>query len=116
MSGDEHPVTPDGRYFIVRGRLWRRSDPSLPEERRASLVAELMQARRAVGVALRHGDEAGLAEARDAVDRAKVALGERGPVWWQDGAPDLNRRMVAGTPYAAWFSGRAGDPLIVGSA
>lgn len=111
MSGDVHPVTPDGRYFVVRGRLWRRSDPSLPEERRVSLVAELMHARRAVGVALRHGDKAGLAEARAAVDRAKVALGERGPVWWQDGAPDLNRRTVAGTPYAAWFDGRAGDPL-----
>lgn len=98
-----HPVTPDGRYFVVRGRLWRRSDPSLPEERRALLVADLMQARRAVGVALRQADEAGLAEARAAVDRAKVALGERGPAWWHDGAPDLNRRMVASTAYAAWF-------------
>lgn len=103
MSEDVYPVTPDGRYFVVRGRLWRRSNPSLPEERRASLVAGLMQARRAVGVALRHADEAGLAEARAAVDRVKVALGERGAVWWHDGAPDLNRRMVAGTTYAPWF-------------
>lgn len=98
-----HPVTPDGRYFVVRGRLWRRSDPSLPKERRAALVADLMHARRAVGVALRDEDAAGIAAARAAVDRAKVALGERGPVWWDDGAPDLNRRMVAGTLYANWF-------------
>ena len=101
MSTGKHPTTPDGRYFVVRGRLWRRSDPSLPEERRTLLVGELMQGRRAVGIALGDDDEAGVAEARAAVDRAKVALGERGPVWWHDGAPDLNRRMVAGTPYAA---------------
>jgi hypothetical protein len=25
-----HPVTPDGRYFVVRGRLWPMSNPSLP--------------------------------------------------------------------------------------
>ena len=41
--------------------------------------------------------------ARDAVDRAKQALGERGPVWWTDGAPDFNRRMVKNTPYRDWF-------------
>lgn len=103
MSGAIHPTTPDGRYFVVRGRLWRRSDPGLPEERRIALVGDLMQARRAVGVALRHEDAAGVATARAAVDRAKIALGERGPVWWRDGAPDLNRRTVARTPYANWF-------------
>ena len=104
MSADLYPVTPDGRYFVVRGRLWRKSDPSLSEERRAWLVSELMAARRAVGVALRNGDAQGLAEARARVDRAKQALGERGPVWWRDGAPDLNRRMAAKTVYADWFA------------
>ena len=24
-----YPVTPDGRYFMIRGRLWRMSDPAL---------------------------------------------------------------------------------------
>lgn len=76
----------------------------MPEERRTELVRGLMQARRAVGVALRHEDATGIATARAAVDRAKVALGERGPVWWGDGTPDLNRRMVASTPYADWFA------------
>ena len=95
-----HPVTPDGRYFVVRGRLWRLSDPSLPEDRRAELTRELMAARRAVRGA--EGDA--LRDARARVDAAKRALGERGPVWWTDGAPDLNRRMARNTLYAAWFA------------
>jgi len=37
------------------------------------------------------------------VQSAKVALGERGPVWWSDGSADFNRYQIANTPYAAWF-------------
>lgn len=102
MPGAPPPVTPDGRYIMVRGRLWRRTNPALAEDERATLVAALMDARRAVGEALRADDATGLAVARGAVDRAKVALGERGPVWWQDGAPDLNRYMAHNTAYADW--------------
>ena len=40
-SGMRYPVTPDGRYFVVRG-----------------------------------------------------------PVWWEDGAPDYNRRLLKNTPYS----------------
>ncbi len=97
-------MTPDGRYFVVRGRLWRRSDPSLPEDRRAELISDLMTARRAVGVGLRSDDASAVKEARAAVNHAKVALGERGAVWWDDGAPDWNRHMAANTPYADWFA------------
>jgi hypothetical protein len=43
--------------------------------------------------------------ARAAVNTAKIALGERGPVWWEDGAPDLNWHMARNTPYAGWFEG-----------
>lgn len=96
------PVTPDGRYFVVRGRLWRMSNPSLDPELRASLTRELMRARRDVRSALQAGDDDALRAARDRVDAAKVALGERGPVWWCDGSPDYNRRMARNTPYAAW--------------
>lgn len=99
-----YPVTPDGRYFVVRGRLWRRSNPALDEGARARLVGELMAARRAVAAAQRNGDTEALAQARAQVDRAKRALGERGPVWWDDGAPDYNRRMAVNTPYADWFA------------
>ena len=97
-----HPVTPDGRYFVVRGRLWRMADPALPEERRAALVGALMAARRAVRDA--NGEPEATRAARAGVDAAKVSLGERGPPWWTDGAPDLNRHMARTTPYANWFA------------
>ena len=100
-------ITPDGRYFVVRGRLWRRTNPDLPAERREALVRELMNARRAVKAALRSGVAAELALARKAVDEAKVALGERGPVWWSDGTPDLTRHKVKNSPYAAWYRQQA---------
>ncbi len=103
-AGKTHPVTLDGRYFVVRGRLWRTSDPTLPPERRETLVHDLMQARRDVGTAKRSADSAAEADARTRVDAAKRGLGERGPVWWSDGAPDLNRHMVANTDYAAWYA------------
>ena len=98
-----YPVTPDGRYFVVRGRLWRRSDPSLTEDERRRLVNELMAARRDVGMAKRAEEPAAERAARGRVNAAKVALGERGPVWWDDGTPDLNRHMVPNTPYRDWF-------------
>ena len=99
-----YPDTPDGRYFVVKGRLWRKADPALPDADRTKLVAELMAARRAVGAAKREGDAEAERRARVDVDRAKRALGERGPVWWDDGAPDLNRHMARLTPYAAWYA------------
>jgi hypothetical protein len=103
VAGTEPLVTPDGRYLVVRGRLWRCSDPTLPPERRQELVQELMAARRAKGVAMRAGDEAARADARRRVDAAKQGLGERGPVWWDDGAPDLTRHLARTTAYAEWF-------------
>lgn len=100
MNGRSYPTTPDGRYFLVAGRLWRSTNPAIPEERRHRLVADLMNARRAVKEAKRGKGDLGVARAR--VDSAKVALGERGPVWWQDGAADLNRHLAKNTPYAHW--------------
>ena len=101
---DPYPGTPDGRYFVVRGRLWRSSNPALPPDARQRLVYQLMDARRQVNAALKARDGEAERKARAAVDAAKRALGERGPVWWTDGAPDFNRRMVANTPYAAWHA------------
>lgn len=96
-------TTPDGRYIVVRGRLWRASNPSLTPEMRDALVHELMAARRAVRKALGSGDPSALAMARAAVNAAKISLGERGPVWWSDGAEDFNRCLVRNSPYADWF-------------
>ena len=104
----KYPLTPDGRYFVVRGRLWRCSDPCLSAERRAELTSELMQARRDKGRAMRSGDEEGRQDARQRVDTAKQALGERGAVWWTDGAPDWNRHLATNTPYAGWFADLSG--------
>ena len=83
----DYPVTLDGRYFVVRGRLWRCSNPKLPPKKREKLVRELMLARRQ--------------KDRDGVDKAKRALGERGPVWWK--GKDYNRYLAKNTPYAQWF-------------
>ena len=89
---------------MVRGRLWRASNPALPENERQQLVDELMDARRAVRDA--KGDPSKLEQARARVNEAKVALGERGAVWWDDGAPDYNRHMAKNTPYAQWWNGQ----------
>lgn len=106
-KSEPYPVTPDGRYMVVRGRLWRRTNPALPEEQRDHLVHDLMDARRAIRDARSGKDGPRDTEARQRVDAAKQALGERGPVWWQDGAPDYNRRLAKNTPYADWFAALA---------
>ena len=98
------PVTQDGRYFVVRGRLWRMANPALAAQERDALVHALMEARRNIAAAKRSDDAAAEMDARNRVDDAKRALGERGPVWWHDGAPDYNRHMVRTSPYARWFA------------
>jgi hypothetical protein len=100
----KHPVTPDGRYFVVRGRLWRMANPGLDEAERAHLVRRLGAARRSVRDAKQSADLDAEAAAHKAVDDVKRALGERGPLWWGDGSPDLNRHMAKNTPYADWYS------------
>ena len=97
--------TPDGRYIVVRGRLWRAANPGLAPDERQRWVVALMDARRRV----RSADADEKAQARRDVDQAKRALGERGPVWWEDGAPDLNRHMARNTPYRDWFAAVGSD-------
>ena len=86
--------TPDGHHVVVDGRRWRASDLGLPDGLRQELVNELMAARRGVRAA---GDDEGAERAaRDRVQDAKVALGERGPVWWEPmGEDDLEHRREA---------------------
>ena len=76
------------------------ANPKLDEAERAGLVGRLMKARRAVRDAKRSADLEAEAAAHKVVDVVKRALGERGPVWWHDGWPDLNRHMAKNTPYA----------------
>lgn len=103
----KHPTTPDGRYIVVRGRLWRTANPALEPQLRQQLVVALMHARRA----LRGGGAVDVrAAARARVEEVKRALGERGPVWWSDGAPDFNRKLAKNTPYAQWFAELSAAP------
>ena len=72
-----------------------------------------MMARSAVRSAKLVGDQAAEAAAHHAVDIAKRKLGERGPVWWTDGSPDLNRhdQEYLICSMAFWFeSGRPASP------
>lgn len=78
----------DERYITIKGRRWRRSDPSLSPERRQELVNELMDARRAVKSAKAASDAKAEGSARDRVHAAKVALGERGKPWWEKSEKD----------------------------
>ncbi len=88
--------TPDGRYVVIDGRRWRATDPLIPEDVAAQLRRSLMDARRAVGAALRAGDAVAERAARDRVQRAKVALGERGTPWWERTEEERRARWESG--------------------
>ncbi|CAM5509277.1 hypothetical protein SXANM310S_03737 [Streptomyces xanthochromogenes] len=68
----------------------------LPEDIASRLRKHLMAARRAVRSALSDEDEAALRAARRRVQRAKVALGERGTPWWEQSAAQRRRRWEEG--------------------
>jgi hypothetical protein len=106
----EQIFTPDGRYLVVRGRMWRTANPQLPKEVRQSLVDRLMHLRRALR--RREPGEDLIPRLRSELHEVKVQLGERGPVWWSDGQPDWNRHLIKNTPYGPWFADRVrdGDP------
>lgn len=89
---------------MVRGRLWRTTNPNLAGDLRDRLIHALMEARRAIRDARMAGDKPRESESRQRVQATKEALGERGAVWWQDGAPDYNRYLAKNTPYADWFA------------
>lgn len=89
MARKDRPHTPDGRYLVSRGTFRRCTDPSLDDSRRRKAVKALMQAR--------------MSKDREAVAQAKIALGEAGPVWWSDGAPDYSGLAPDSTPYADWW-------------
>ncbi|WP_311063028.1 hypothetical protein [Halomonas sp. DWK9] len=101
---NKYPHTPDGRYFIAKDRLWRCTDPRLTDDEKRLHIKALMKARRAVRTAQRQGDEEALRQARASVQEAKEALGERGPVWWQDGAPDEGGLAPHNSSYAQWWA------------
>jgi hypothetical protein len=80
------------------------TDPNLGEKKRADLTQRLGKARSAVRIAKQDADLKAEAAAHKEVDKVKRALGERGPVWWDDASPDFNRHMAKNTLYAEWYS------------
>lgn len=108
QSGDR---TDGGRWVVVDGRRWRATDPGIPDPLRQELVNVLMAARRAVGSARRSSDEAAEASARQRVQAAKVALGERGDPWWEPPS-DEGLRTRAEATILALTGGRAPDRTI----
>ena len=94
MSEPAEP-TPDGRYLVIDGRRWRATDPLIPEDRRAELTRVLMAWRREVR---RTKGTPAERRARDGVQAAKVALGERGTPWWEQTEQQRRERWSADVP------------------
>lgn len=88
---------------MVRHRLWRCTNPALKKERVEQLESDLGKARS--DIRKFRDDHDRLKATRARMNAAKIALGERGPVWWSDGAPDYNRKHPKNTPYRDfWLS------------
>ncbi|GAA3343874.1 hypothetical protein GCM10020358_44820 [Amorphoplanes nipponensis] len=101
-------TTDDGHFVVISGRRWRATDPAIPEDVAAVLRRALMAARRAVGAALRAGEDPAPARAR--VQAAKVALGERGVPWWEQTLEQRRRRWEQGLRAADQPPGRSAAP------
>lgn len=102
MARKDHPATPDGRYFVSKGQLWRKTDPRLNDSERRAAIKAMMQARRDIGQATTASETQ---DARARIDAAKTRLGEKGPVWWDDGAPDESGLLPESSSYAGWWAG-----------
>jgi hypothetical protein len=91
----ETTLSDDGRWVTIDGRRWRATDPGLAGPFRTEMVDELMAARREVGRAKRADDATAERAARDRVQDAKIALGERGEPWWEPTASGWAARLGA---------------------
>jgi hypothetical protein len=88
-ESDKSAPESDERWLVIKGRRWRRTDPSLPEDVVAQLKSRLGKARSAVRIAKNADDADALAAARYRANLAKNGLGERGPYWWDE--PEADR-------------------------
>jgi hypothetical protein len=77
-------ITDDDKWLVVKGRRWRRTDPSLPPDLVDALKSHLGRGRSGVRTAKAAGDDEAVALARQRVGLAKHGLGERGPYWWDE--------------------------------
>jgi hypothetical protein len=100
-----YPETTDGRYFVAKNRLWRKTNPNLDEAKRQELVNQLMKARRDIAEANRTDNSDLRKDARQRMQKAKVGLGERGRVWWDDESEDQSGKHPKNSIYAEWWQG-----------
>ena len=89
-------LSDDDHFIVIKGRRWRATDPTIPDDVAADLRRSLMSARRAVGAALKAHDEDAEQSARARVNVAKIALGERGRAWWEQTADERKARWESG--------------------
>ena len=111
MGRKDRPETPDGRFFVARGRLRRKTGPSLSDVERRAAIKALMRARIALRAAQ---DDGARREAKSAVVAAKTQLGESGPVWWADGAPDEHGLTPPESRYSGWWDALSEDERLKG--
>lgn len=111
MSRKNYPNTPDGRYFVSKGKMWRCTNPALSDGERRALVKAMMKGR--IGERNASTEEE-MRVARAMIDTAKRALGERGPVWWDDGAEPVDHHAPENTPYAEWWNGLSNEERATG--
>jgi len=67
---DFHPTTPDGRYFVVCGKLRRKSNPDLDPATHHRLVDEQMQ-RRTTSITTEKPED--LSASRRPIEVSKIA-------------------------------------------
>jgi len=101
MARKDRPHTPDGRYLVSKGIFKRCTNPELDDNFRRKTLKTLMQAR--------------MSKNRDAALEAKIALGEAGAVWWNDGAPDYSGSKPDDTPYSHWWLALSEDERAAGA-
>ena len=89
MARKNRPHTPDGRYLVSKGVLQRCTNPMLDDCIRRKELKAMMQAR--------------MAKNKNAALQAKIALGEAGPVWWEDDTTDYSNLQPMQSPYAEWW-------------
>ena len=79
----------EGKWLVVDGRRWRRTDPTIPDDALARLKSHLGRGRSGVRTA---EDDAQLAATRHRTQLAKVGLGERGTPWWEQDDDERRER------------------------
>lgn len=80
--------------------MYRCTNPALSDAERRAAIKRMMQGRLAFQNAKTDTE---FEQAKALIHAAKVALGESGPVWWDDDTDDYSGNDPLNTPYADWW-------------